>query len=610
MKVTRIKAKAFLGLDFFDISIERPVLLISGPNAAGKTSVAHALRFVLTDDLCRVEHKKDVRALVRGAKVGSAAISILDEQAPAQPASIVYERSAATGHFTSPHPPPETSEALKYVLNPEAFVRLDKTKRLSFLHKLMGISMSQINIMAELEARGHSRAILSQIADHLVLGFTAACAEAQGLAREAKGRWREITDDTYGEIKAETWVANAEEIDNGTIDEHRSALAAIDTRIASIQKANAIALERKTSRQTLVDRMRRTQDIANELPERIKIEQTYRNAAEEESHRLSLLLDELKDHEKNGTFAASVPQGSFFHCPECGAHLVYSMGKCSIGDPTPVDTGEMERHAAKAADLRRDVARAEKKQEMAQKSLNNALRAVAGARAAVEALADLQPGNKEEEQDADTVMEELTSAFREQEEARQALSRFEAGMRLYKESEAKTAHATTLHQDIKALTALASDLAPDGLPAELLAKALNPLNARLRDSSTMTGWPAVTVLTMGMEIAGRPWDLASSSEQWCAQAMLVEAISHLSRLRIFVLDGLDILEPAARAQAITWLAEIAQEHDTIICMATLKAPPKSMPDAVQSVWIGGAGVAPETEIAKMPETISLDAGRS
>ncbi|MGK9630576.1 hypothetical protein O6383_24315, partial [Salmonella enterica subsp. enterica] len=80
---------------------------------------------------------------------------------------------------------------------------------------------------------------------------------------------------------------------------------------------------------------------------------------------------------------------------------------------------------------------------------------------------------------------------------------------------------------------IADALSPDGIPGEMLAEALGPMNARLGASAVAAGW-SIPQITADMEITGdgRPYALLSESEKWRADAMIAEAVSYLSGLRL------------------------------------------------------------------------------
>ena len=164
------------------------------------------------------------------------------------------------------------------------------------------------------------------------------------------------------------------------------------------------------------------------------------------------------------------------------------------------------------------------------------------------------------------------------------------------QAEEKTKKAAAAHADVMAWDALGDALSPDGLPATLLARALDPLNERLLQSSGDAAWPQVVVHSdMRITAALRDYRLLSVSERWRVDAMIAEAISHLSGMRLLVLDGFDVLEPAARGDLIGWLDVLVEQNelDTALLFGTLKEPPKGLPESIGVHWIKNGRVVGE-----------------
>ncbi len=136
-------------------------------------------------------------------------------------------------------------------------------------------------------------------------------------------------------------------------------------------------------------------------------------------------------------------------------------------------------------------------------------------------------------------------------------------------------------------------LAPDGIPGEMLAEALTPLNERLAYSANEAQWTRINVgrdmRIYAAEEGAQPRDYAllSESEKWRADAMIAEAVSHLSGLKLLVLDRFDVLDLAGRADLIAWLETLAQDNeiDTALIFGTLKALPAQLPDCIEAYWL-------------------------
>lgn len=145
--------------------------------------------------------------------------------------------------------------------------------------------------------------------------------------------------------------------------------------------------------------------------------------------------------------------------------------------------------------------------------------------------------------------------------------------------------AQATHKEIEKWVGAAEALAPTGIPAELIAEKIEPLNNRLRETAVMTGWPQTSVTPdMQILVDNRPYALQSESSQWRAQAAIAEAISSISEVGILVLDRIDVLDLKNRAALIKWMLKVGGEHKNIFLFGTLKEPPK-VPAAIKVHWL-------------------------
>ncbi|MFB8828705.1 hypothetical protein ACE0DR_03620 [Azotobacter sp. CWF10] len=137
------------------------------------------------------------------------------------------------------------------------------------------------------------------------------------------------------------------------------------------------------------------------------------------------------------------------------------------------------------------------------------------------------------------------------------------------------------------------DLAPDGIPAEILTGALEPVNNLLAIQSAAASWAPVQI-TPDIDIAygGRVYGLLSESEKWRCDALLAIVIARLSSLRFVTLDRFDVLQPSARPQILGLLRTLTQggDLDTAILAGTMKEPMAKVPTGIQSVWIAEGSI--------------------
>ena len=234
--------------------------------------------------------------------------------------------------------------------------------------------------------------------------------------------------------------------------------------------------------------------------------------------------------------------------------------------------------ARSVANDRRDIAAAEA--------------AAAEIEAAEKILAETSPGET-------TAAEDRLVTLKADRKARAAtLETMCAANRQAQAADETTRKAADYHADVLAWLLIADALAPDGIPAELLAAALDPINAHLLDFSNMAEWSDVLInCDMGIMAGGRPYALLSESEQWRADALIGAAIAELSSLRLLVLDRFDVLDAKGREDALYWLDGMAADGviDSAIVAGTLKTLPGGLPETIQGVWIedGKAGVVAE-----------------
>lgn len=144
-----------------------------------------------------------------------------------------------------------------------------------------------------------------------------------------------------------------------------------------------------------------------------------------------------------------------------------------------------------------------------------------------------------------------------------------------------SALAKSIHDKVNMWLKLAEIFSPMGLPSYFITPTVKALNERLAWSATVTGWMQPRMTDAGdIECNGRPYMLLSESEKWRATAMVVEALSELSGVKLFTLDRVDMLSPKQRIPLLNWVREIDSQ---VLMFATLKAKP-SIPN-VSTHWI-------------------------
>ncbi len=159
--------------------------------------------------------------------------------------------------------------------------------------------------------------------------------------------------------------------------------------------------------------------------------------------------------------------------------------------------------------------------------------------------------------------------------------------------------AAGFHAEVCAWSALADALSPTGIPAEILADAIGPVNELLQRLSGTAGWSPVQISAdIDVTFGGRLYGLLSESERWRCDTTLALAIAKLSGLRLALLDRFDVLDiPARTQQAMKLFQSLAAggEIDTLIVAGTLKEPMAKTPGWLQAVWIKSGQVVDQQQ---------------
>ena len=568
MQITAIHARNFLGLRAADIIPATPVSLICGANGAGKSSLQEAVRLALTGESVRVSLKKEYGQLLHdGAETGTVVVS-----AGPQANSIALPSGKLTAGL-------QTDPRLPYVLDAQRFASLDAKERRSFLFDLMGLKLGTDLVRERLMARGCHPKKIEAVLPLVRAGFDAAAKEAQTKATAAKGAWRAITGETYGSVKAGDWKASvpagapaAEDI-NATISELQADIAEASTEAGDMQRQLGemdAAARQRAARDTKI------RDLADKAAGLAKAQESVDRAQAERD-------DFLPKVEVLRAAAGGKAAGMPCTCPECGVLLQYLAGQLALREPTQADPEaagrlpEYERsltvleNALKSRTAERDAAKAAATQlDLLRKD------------AAADAGDDDAELRKTIEGQLAKLQEAITATGQQLEAVR-------ASQRAAAQAAEQTKQAAQHHADVVAWDALAEALGPTGIPAELLAEALDPINDRLAATANMTEWFRVGIeadmtITAGL---GRTYALLSESEKWRADAMIAEAITHLTGLRLLVLDRADVLIGAERDRLFWWLDDLAVDGaiDTALVFMSLKAPPAGLPDGITAFWI-------------------------
>lgn len=592
MKLATIQIRNVLGARAVDVRLATPVVLFAGHNGAGKSSVQEAVRMALTGEPVRVAMKKEYDALVtEGQESGFVEVGTS--------CGAFYSAVLPAGKGTH-----SEDAALPFVLDAQRFARLDANERRAFLFGLMGLRTDGAAVKDRLAARGCDAAKVEQIMPLLRAGFDAAQKEAAAKARDAKASWKAVTGgETWGKDKAGKWQPAPLPVDGDRAVSLRDNAVAkvreIDQELGAAQQelgaANARLRERQQAtaqREELAERAGRAERI------RTKLDLDTAEAAAWEAKVADARVRagvEAIDTAAPGQYLlrglASVTAD--FLALTC-EHAEVEWDS-SLINRAATHLAEYETQHGKVATTttERDEEAAHKLPEyekalsLLQNAVANGKRDLAAAEQAAEKLKELDASTAEPI-DTDALRAKVADLTEKRNGWQTDVDKYRSMAEQAERRQSVIDKAAALHADVLAWIDIADALAPDGIPGEILAEALGPINERLHSNAGMAEWgQAVIHSDMRITYGQRDYALISESEKWRADAMIAEAVSHISGAKLLVLDRFDVLDAKGREDMLYWLDGMAQDGDidTALLFGTLKALPALTFDTISSVWI-------------------------
>lgn len=587
MKINHVRATAFIGARSIDVPIETPVAIFCGPNGAGKSSLAEAISAALTGDISRVALKKEYGAIVTDGKKKSEVVLSTDHGE----CCITLPDGKWQGL-------PIDMSALPYVLRPSLFAEKKDTERRTFLFGLTGVTLNSGTVKQQLLDRECNEKKVESVLPMLRSGFPAACDFAKDKAKEAKGAWKGVTGETWGSEKGDGWEAEVPEYDakrlsavteqlttvDGRIEENSRALGALQAKRDAYVKHTSTAEANATKAKELT---RLIEKLAFDEAELAKAEQALLEAQQRAgtAPREGLIHDLARSvNDLIGTADSAEKQIS---AQEALGAYEKQYGKL----------GQTGGDAAARTSLP-SLANA---RDLMKRSVDNDKRLMDEAKvaaAAIELSADVE---KVTDEDIAAAQRSLDAARQQRKTLAEELEKLRKQKLAADTAAETTKKAAQHHADIAEWLAISDQLAPDGIPGEMLANALKPINGHLTEYSQSTTWSAVTIdADMTIRYGDRLYSLCSESEKWRADAMIAVAIAVLSGIKLVLLDRMDVLQVSARGDLLAWLDELADfgDLDTAMTFGTLKQIPTGLSASTSAFWIESGSVAQATTVAE------------
>lgn len=579
MRINRVTIENFQGVRAVDLDLRTPVAMIAGANGAGKSSTAEAVRLAMLAKPERVGLKKEFGALVTdGAKVGAITLE-LDEGA----VGISLPKGTHFGEALIPKSP-----ALPYVLAPDRFAASEPDERRTLLFALTGTKVKPDDIERRLLERRCNAALVTQIKPILRSGFAAGADHAKQEATQAKGSWKTTTGEQWGSQKGEGWAADIPTFDQAALAGERTQLSGLDAQLEQNTKALGALEQKAVAYAAARDQVAARQAQAAKLPalrQKLEFDLDQHGKLSEQVSALQAkagsgpregLIHELADWLYVSLNFIEAEGGGF----EANDAADEALGKY-VKQYGPID-GRGDPEAAAA------LPKAIEGRDLMARSVENDRRDIAAAEAAAAQLQDKAAPEEIQPADVEAARAKVTALRAERKAIDDRVQIMLNAKQAATSATERTANATRYHTEITDWLAIGDALSPDGIPGEILAEALQPVNDKLAGLAELANWRAPAIdADMGITWGGRAYRLLSESERWRVDALIGAALAEISRLRLLVLDRFDCLDMAGRADALGLVDALAADGhmDTILVLGTLKTAPPAPSDAFTTFWI-------------------------
>lgn len=565
MQIQQVVISNVLGLARADIVCTAPVVIVAGNNEAGKSTLSDAISMAILGTPRRVKLKKELGQLLhddaaKGRVTIMAGGDVMgDFKLPG--GAHICELEARHKAF------------MEFVLDPALFARQDDKDRRATLFKLTNCKASPDATAAMLIKRGISEELANEVKPMLRGGFPAAAKEAAENATKAKGAWRAVTGENWGSDKANGWEpeAPAFEVDQADLAAAQKELATLNQDLQDGNQtlgATKAALAEAGTLQQQIDTLTELAGLEQRRATKLATDET--DIAEWQA--------KLAEAEAAATGEQAAPA---HECPHCHGLLEIKNGKVlAYPEHAQAIDPEAKKRAAEYRGYRDSAQRAV---DNSKRDLREAQDAGAKAAALAEKLANAP--TQEMLDNADAMLTELR------------LQRDSLAAKVTALTEAQQAaaqrtglitQAAAYHKEVTEWLQVAEALGPNGIPAEILASAITPVNDALAVLARMAKWkPVVIGNDMEITCGGRLYGLMSESAKWRADTLVALAIAQISELRFVVLDRFDVLDIPGRLQLLGMLCELGRikAMDTMFMCGTMKAIPAKLPPEAIGIWV-------------------------
>ena len=571
MRIQKISSSGTIAIRSVDINCNTPITLICAHNRGGKTSLRDGIIHAFTGAHPKEKLKKNYPLLINRNGGNNVGYTYVDYDGGKR-ACITLPNG--THELTDQLP-----AALPFVIDPALFGSITPDERRSFLFDLGNLRSDGEEVKKKLVIRGYSTSRIDAVMPFLKSSFANAQKHAEENVKQARANWKAVTGEAYGSLKAEGWKAPVPAIDPDAKTAAENDLAGIDRELAETNQGLGAL-------QALMNGVNQKQAEINRLTDMAGKEDRIRQKLDIDRHQVEEWT--AKVEQARNLAMGSKPGAVACACPSCGAELVFD-GKKLI--ERGGDLHGDEETAVKLPEYENTL-------KMVKNAVSNGERDLAAATAAREQLAMINGSDEAapSEEKVQAVKEKAALLRASRDQAQKALDKINAEIKIAAEAAVKTQKAAEHHADVQAWDAIASALAPDGIPGEMLGAALKPINDRIAVSVQRLNFPGNVRISDDMTIMEddeKLYAFASKATKFLIDSVIAEAVSYVSGIRFFMVDEFDLLDLPSRSNYLGWLIDLAEnkEIDTAIIFGTLKQPPTNLPPVISVHWLQDGVIA-------------------
>lgn len=570
------------------------VHVFAGGNEHGKSTLIEAIAFAIRGVSPRVAKKNQYNELVFDGKKNGSVLVAYD--------GFTVRRTIKDGKTNTIAPLDYPDLLVDIALGREQFGTADEKALRKMLMQIFNVDGNIEYVTHRLKAKGIDDVIIKQCLPLLHAGgFGTAHQAAKDKQTEERGRWKEVTGETYGAVKAETWrpaeLDSLPVIQQADIDVLKQQIVTLkQERDAAQQQLSALeSSSKKAEALNITESLEELETLLVSLVENQKLYMgelsAQRSAMEKEVEACNQDIEAIKRQIEMAKMAIAT-----LECPGCAKPLVlHTEGKDVrlVAASAPRREGpsleSLKEQLDSCIQVKKDAVAARTRQiGETERRFNEVTKEVTRTN---EKIAVVKAG-------AVTITPEQIETAQGNVELAESLYQSELSRLSGMERNAEQ-RSRLVQQEIRAkqiamqmaqwnTVEIALSNNADSIPSELLQKTIGPLNQRIAEIVTAFGYQPI-VVDSSMQIHrgdGKPYYMLSKSARWRADMVCQLAIASLSNFKIVAIDEFDVLEVQARPNFFNMLLWYAERHPdvTVIAAGTLKSAP-SLPPGIKTWWV-------------------------